>query len=159
MGTKIYLKYNDIKGAVTEAGHKDWVELDSFNLRASRSVSQDTGTSRRSVSSPSISAISISKKMSMCSPQIFQESLSGIPATKCIIHFVNDTGNVFNEYDLTGAVISAYETSATGNGEEPSEHMQIHFTAIKKTHTHTTPEGKSGSPFSVGYDLQLAKKI
>lgn len=159
MGTKIYLKYNEIKGSVTEAGHKDWVELDSFNLRASRSVSQDTGTSRRSVSTPSISAISISKRMSLCSAPIFQESLSGTPATKCIIHFVSDTGKVFNEYDLTGAVISSYETSAVENGSEPVEHLQIHFTAIRKTHTHTTPEGKSGSPFSVGYDLLLAKKI
>ena len=39
----IYIKYGDIKGDVTAEGHKDWIEVNSFQWGVGRGISSPTG--------------------------------------------------------------------------------------------------------------------
>ena len=55
----LYMKYGDIKGAVTTDGFKDWIELNSFQWGASRNIGTAArGATTREHSEPNLSEAS-----------------------------------------------------------------------------------------------------
>jgi hypothetical protein len=58
----IYIKYGSFSGAVANTGESDWIEIDSFQFGAARSVSSPTGgSSGKESSTPSVGEIVVTK--------------------------------------------------------------------------------------------------
>jgi type VI secretion system secreted protein Hcp len=156
----LYMKYGDVKGAVTTDGFKDWIELNSFQWGASRHIGTAArGATTREHSEPSISEVTVTKLSDVASPKLFLDSVAGKLDSKVTIKFTTTTkGKVetFLTYELENTGLSHYSLSS--GGEAPMESLALNFTKITETFTGHDP-GISGSPETVGYDLSQMKTV
>jgi type VI secretion system secreted protein Hcp len=155
----IYMNYNSlaIKGDVTEDGHKDWIELHSFQWGVGRGISSPTGGSAdRESSAPSVSEITCSKSSDVSSTLLVNEALQGEGQTVIIDFCKTDKGKleVYMTYTLTNTMISGYSISS--GGDRPSESLSLNFTKVEFKLTGQGAGGDTGSPSSVTYDLATA---
>jgi type VI secretion system secreted protein Hcp len=156
----LYMKYGSIKGPVTTDGFKDWIELNSFQWGASRSIGTAArGSTTREHSEPSLSEITVTKLTDVASPKLFLDAVAGKLDNKVTIKFTTTTkGKVetFLTYDLENTGLSHYSMSS--GGQDPMESLSLNYTKISETFTGHDP-GISGSPETVGYDLTQMKTV
>lgn len=156
----IYMQMDKIKGNVTADGHKEWIELDSFQFGVGRAIATSVGKGKdREASAPSISEISVTKSMDESSPFLFQEATVGL-AKKVTIHFVTTGASkveTYLEYILENCMVSGYSVSS--GGDRPSESVSLSFTKITLNYMVFDESGKQSSKFPAGYDLELGKKV
>lgn len=154
----IYMKYGSIKGPVTTAGYKDWIELNSFQWGCGRGIGTAArGSTSRESSEPSLSEVVVTKPTDVSSPKLFLDSVAGEMNNDVTISFTTTTKNEIKEflkYQLTNTGISGYSLSS--GGDMPSESLSLNFTKISKTFTGMDP-ATAGSPETVGYDLTQMK--
>ena len=155
MGIKIYMQFGDIKGDVTEINHKGWVELNSSSYASERSVKQETGSSNRSVSKPSVLSLELTKQMNLSTQGVFKEAHYGTGTDVCIIDFTDDKG-IFMRYNLHKAILSDYHVVAISGSDRPHETFKLSFTVID---TRYTPTDGTGSPSSAGYDISKGTNL
>jgi type VI secretion system secreted protein Hcp len=148
------MKYGTFKGNVTEAGHKDWIELGSFQWGVGRGISSPTGSSTtREGSNPSISEIVVTKHQDGSSTYLFTDAVAGKMNTDVTIEFTaTAAGKVatYLKYQLTDTGLSGYSVSS--GGDRPSESLSLNFTKIIWTFTPTAAD-LTGTPNTVGYNL------
>jgi len=158
----IYMNYDSlaIKGDVTEDGHKDWVEVGSFQWGVGRGITSPTGASQnRESSAPSVSEITLSKPTDKASSKLLTEALQGEGKTVIIDFCKTEKGKlvVYMTYTLTNTMISGYSLSS--GGDLPSESLSLNFTKVQYSMTPQKPDGTPGEPDRVTYDLALAKVV
>jgi type VI secretion system secreted protein Hcp len=150
----LYLKYGAFEGSATEQGHTKWIELDSFHWGVARGIGTAArGSTSREHSEPSISEITVTKRMDKASPKLFLDAVAGKLDSKVSIHFTTtNKGKVetFLKFELENTGISGYSVSS--GGDMPVESLSLNFNKIAKTFTGFDP-GISGSPETVGFDL------
>ena len=158
----IYMNYDSlaIKGDVTAEGHKDWVELNSFQWGVGRGISSPTGAAAdRESSAPSVSEITCTKDQDKGSIKLLNEALQGEGKTVIIDFVKTDKGKLENflTFTLTNTMISGYSLSS--GGERPSESFSLNFTKVEMKVTPLGAAGETESPETVTYDLATAKVI
>ncbi len=158
----IYMNYDSlaIKGDVTAEGHKDWVELNSFQWGVGRGISSPTGAAAdRESSAPSVSEITCTKDQDKGSIKLLNEALQGEGKTVIIDFVKTDKGKLENflTFTLTNTMISGYSLSS--GGERPSESLSLNFTKVEMKVTPLGAAGETESPETVTYDLATAKVI
>jgi type VI secretion system secreted protein Hcp len=154
----IYMKFGSIDGDVTTSGFTKWIELESLSFGVGRGVGSATGgSSNREASAPSISEVSITKKMDVASAQLFQDATLGTLDTKVELKLTTTTKNqteVFLAYELTNCGCSSYSVSS--GGAMPQESLSLNFTKIMMTFSGMDAATKA-SPKSATYDLETVK--
>jgi len=158
----IYMNYDNlaIKGDVTEEGHKDWIELNSFQWGLGRGISSPVGGSAdRESSAPSISEITVTKAADTSTIKLINEALQGEGKTVLIDFTKTDKGKleVYMTYTLSECMISGYSTSS--GGDRPSESLSLNFTKVESKNTPNKGVGEQASPETVTYDLTTAKVV
>jgi type VI secretion system secreted protein Hcp len=156
----IYMNYDGVKGDVLEEGHKDWVELSSFQWGVGRGISSPTGRDAdRESSAPSVSEITVTKAQDKSSSQLLNESLQGEGKTVKIdfCRTNKDKMDVYITFELTNTMISGF--SASSGGDRPTESLSLNFTKIAATYTPSDPTNAGASPETVTYDLATAKVV
>ena len=158
----ILMTYGDVKGDATDGAHKNWIHLSSCNFGVMRNVTQESGSPKRNVGTPSLSSIKVTKKMDSATPGAFLESLTG-SGQNATIHFCQgaDGSNlqVFMEYKLENALISNYSVNAEHGENVVTESLTISFTTMKTVYTPYDTTGKKGTPMASGYNITEAKRI
>ncbi len=150
----------DLSGNVTESGHKNWIEVDSFSFGCGRGVeSHSPGhTSNREASTVSISEISVSKEMDETSPKLFILACIGTGKTvKIEFCRTGATPQVFASYVLSNVLVSSYSVNGDGSGASPRESLSLNFDNIEYTYTPYKDDGSVGTPIGVKYNLAEAK--
>src|SRR5947199_9403573 len=111
----IYVQYAAVKGDVTEATHKGWIEVNSFQWGVGRGISSPTGgSSDRESSAPSVSEIVVTKPTDISTVKLLDESLEGEGVDVTIDFCKTDKGklNVYLAYTLNNTMISGYSSSS-----------------------------------------------
>ncbi|MFO1052651.1 MAG: type VI secretion system tube protein Hcp [Planctomycetota bacterium] len=151
----IYMQYPNIPGAVTEEGHKGWIEINSFQWGVGRGISTPVGRAEnREASMPSVSEVTVTKAFDeKSSTKLLEAALTGEGVTVVIDFMKTEKGKaeMFAKYTLTNTMISGYSVSS--GGDRPSESLSLNFTAIEFTGAPHGQEGKGGAPERVKYDL------
>jgi type VI secretion system secreted protein Hcp len=148
------MDFDGVKGDVTTADYKGWIELNSFQFGVSRAVSSGAGGATRESSAPSISEIVVSKYLDASSPKLYQDSLAGAFDTKVTIKMTSTTKNkveTFLTYELTDCGVSSYSQSS--GGDAPVESLSLNFTKIMMTPTPLDKSGQVKKGDVVTYDL------
>jgi type VI secretion system secreted protein Hcp len=152
------LKYGPIKGSVTTQNLMDWIELESFQWGVGRHIGTAArGSTSREHEEPTISEVTVTKRMDVASPKLFLDAVAGKLDTEATIKFTTThKGSVttFLTYKMEHTGISQY--SAHSSGDMPMESLTLNFSKVTMTFTGMDP-GVSGSPESVGYDLTIMK--
>jgi type VI secretion system secreted protein Hcp len=158
----IYMKYQDIDGAVTAAGHEKWIELDSCQLGTNRHVTNATGRgTNREASAPSVSEIVVTKGQDDSSTSLFKSSLWG-EGKKVKIDFCKtdkDKVEVFLQLELENTLISSFSVSGHGGdgNVRPMESMSLNCTKITFVTTKMDDANKTAKPDRAMWDLAQAK--
>jgi type VI secretion system secreted protein Hcp len=154
----IYMQYGDIKGDVTAEGHKEWVEVGSFQWGVGRGISSPVGGSKdRESSAPSVSEITVTKTQDIASPKLLEAACVG-EGVKVKLDFTKtDKGKLetYIEVTLEECMISGFSMSS--GGDRPIETLSLNFTKIEYRFTPMGTDGKPGSPETFKYDLGEAK--
>ncbi len=157
----IYLKYGSIQGDVTESGHTNWIQLNSFQWGVGRGVSAPTGsTEDRESSAPSISEVTVTKDFDKASIKLLTEAYQGTgsgDAETVQIDFTRTTKGKLDIYltvTLSNVIISGYSTSS--GGDRPSESLSFNFVKIMTKFTPMNADGSPGNASSITYDLGKA---
>jgi type VI secretion system secreted protein Hcp len=159
----IYMLFGStIKGSVTAADHKEWIQLDSFQFGAGRAIQQATGKGQnRETGRPSISEITVTKTADASSPKLAQELLKASNAAEVKIDFVrtgnNDTPDTWLKFTLTDTLISGYSLSSGGDGAQES--LSLSFAKFEYAYTGMKVDGKPDTPFNFTYDIGQAKTV
>lgn len=156
----IYVKYAAINGDVTEAGHTQWIEVNSFQWGVGRGISSPTGGSAdRESSAPSVSEIVVTKPTDIATVNLLNEALQGDGQDVTIDFAKTDKGNlsVYLSFTLNNTMISGYSLSS--GGDRPQESLSFNFTKIMMTDVGLGAKNDEGQPATVGYDLALANVL
>ena len=153
----IYIQYGKIKGNVTEQGHKEWVEANSFQWGVGRGIGSPVGKSaNRESSAPSVSEVVFTKAMDKSSFAWLQEALTG-KGVDCTIDFCSVDAKelrTYTQYKLTNCMISGYSVSS--GGDRPSESLSINFTKVEYVFKEYGQDNAVTDSPRVSYDLASA---
>jgi type VI secretion system secreted protein Hcp len=166
----VYMKIQGIDGSVTAKGLEKYIELESCNFGIRRQMNTKPGSvTNREGTKPSVSEITITKRIDNTSPQLFKEAAVGAAIPSVEIKFVN-TGADLSEYHnitLSDVMISAYDFSHSPIAEseggvlpeepKPLEKIAFNFRKIETRYTPYDKNNKAGSPSATGYDLETAQ--
>ena len=146
----ILIKFaTEIKGQANVDGHIGWINVDSMQWGVGRGIaSQQAGSAKREVSSPSVSELTFSRSSDMASPELFYQACGGVSLGKCTIHLLQVIENkpqVYLIIELEDALVSSYSISS--GGDLPADSFSINFTKI--SYQYDTFDGKkitTGTP-------------
>ncbi|WP_066960598.1 type VI secretion system tube protein Hcp [Microbulbifer sp. Q7] len=160
----IYMNFNSKApaGNVTAKGYEDWIEVDSFNFGVGRGISMEAGAvANREASRPSLSEVTVTKRIDAASGGLFKASVTGDEGVKVEIHVVQTGANSvekFAVYNLEDVIISSYSISASAGGA-PQEAISLSFSKIEADLNHADKTNKNPKNMRVGYDLSTAAPL
>jgi type VI secretion system secreted protein Hcp len=158
-GDPIFMQFEGIDGAVSVKGFAKDIELLSFSFGVSRGVSSPTaGAINREASAPTISEITVTKKLDKTSPKLLQQALDGTGKTVTIF-FVNiedGKATTYAKYVLSNVLVSAYSVSS--GSDHPTESISLNFTKVEFTSFIKTSAG-SITPVEAGWDLTAQRSV
>lgn len=175
MAIFLQLKGKDIKGQVTNKQHKDWIEVDTFLLGASRQIDTPVGnTNNRDASRVHFDNLTLTKKVDSATAKLFAQMFTGDSLQQAIIHVckTNDALQPYLEITLDNVLLSHFELSSNNEAENrnaannvqinhsvPTETIRLDFSKIEFRHIPSGADNKNGSPYSTGYDLATATQL
>jgi type VI secretion system secreted protein Hcp len=148
------MSYPGLKGDATETGYQGWITLDSVAFGANRSVASSVGsTTGREASVPSISAITVAKKLDAASAGLFRASVTLSKGVSVIIAFTKTgaQGEAYLKYQLDDVLIAGYKINTSGG--RPTEQIAISCARFQMTVTATDSSNNPLAPMTTGYDL------
>jgi type VI secretion system secreted protein Hcp len=157
----IYMQINDILGDVSAQGHEQWILLLGLEFSTKRSLIAEPGRiSDREATRPSITELSVHKKMDKSSPLLFSESCIGKAKAEIKIHICQTGSSLtpYMQYQLANAIICGYEVNATYD-QYPNEIIRFSFDKIEMRYTPFDEKHQALSPIPAGYDLKKAVAI
>ena len=155
----LFMQVEGVKGDVQEAGHKDWIQLYSFNWGLGRGIGSPKGSDKdRESTAPSVSEISVTKVNDNASTGLMRLALWG-KGKKVEIHFTR-TGDDKKEdeylkYELENVLFSGYSVSS--GGDRPTESLSLNFTKITFHNLDSKAKNEAGEPDRMSYDLATGK--
>jgi type VI secretion system secreted protein Hcp len=148
----LFMQYPGLNGDSTEKGYEGWVTLSSVNFGASRSVDVAVGSAKsREAKSPTISAVTVTKKLDASSAGLFRASVSLAQGVNVTIAFTKTGGETYLKYSLSNVLISGYHISTAG--DFPVETVSISCAVFQMTVTTTDANNQPIAPMTTGYDL------
>ena len=155
--TIIYMQFGNMKGDVRETKHLNWIKLHSFKYGSERHISQESGSSRRNIGTPSLSKIMVTKIMDSSTANLYTDCASG-NGSKCVIHFLSDNFEILTEHVLENAALYHYSMLDSTELMDPMEIIGIAFTRIESSYN-IMNNGKIVSSRSAGYDIIQGKTL
>lgn len=159
----IFVNYEGIKGESSDAGHKQWMDVEEISWGVGRNITSSTSTQGdRESSNAVISDLSITRFMDSATPKIFIESCCGT-GKEVVIHLTKTgTGSgtdVYMEYTLKNALISNYSVEAETQGtSRPKETLTISFVDVEVKYTPYDEDGNAEAAIAVGFDTATNTK-
>jgi type VI secretion system secreted protein Hcp len=158
MRAKFILKLEGIKGESAIDGHKDEIELQSFQWGAS-----NVGSSGRStgggMGKAHVNDLNITKELDKASTDILLALLSHKHVSKATIYCYKSGEKPLNHYkiDMDDVVFSSYSISGGGDGAL-FENVGLNFSKFKVEYFTQDKAGKKGSGGNMGWDIAADKK-
>lgn len=158
MAFDAFIKIKDIDGESTDEKHQGWIEVVSYTHGLSQSASS-TASSAGGASSEraNFSDFSFIKQLDIASPALALACADGTHIDEIIIELCRaGTEKVkFMEYKLTNCLISGVSTSGNGNGDLPTETVNIAYGKINWAYVKQDRQGgKAAGNMAAGWDLQ-----
>lgn len=158
----LYMKFDSIDGNVSAPGFEKWIEISSFGFGVGRSV-VDVAPGRqvnRESSSPSFSAVTVSKTVDVATTALFRQVTGGTPkSVKIVLTRTPDEISPYMEYVLRNVLVSGYSVEAMSGVASPVEKLALNFSALEMRYIPYDKDHHPGSPQVAGYDLASGKTM
>ena len=163
----IYMKIEDIEGGATAKGFEKCIPVQSVHLNANRSVSSRVGGMyERTVGSPNLGQLVLTKEVDQASPYLFVESCTGKAKDTVVIDFCRtDSGQAsYKQYILSDVLIANYDANSSGSLGSDSgdintiETIVLNYSKLEISFTARDGDNKELAPIRAGYDLKTGQK-
>jgi len=156
-----YLSIKGIKGESTDAVHKQWIEVLSFDW----GVSQAAGTGGSGAKERAdFTDLSISKVVDCGSPQIYSYCARGSRLSEVKLEVCTAAGDKENYFTiiLREAVVASVQVSdavETSGTTRPVEQVGFRYAKIQWEYTALSHPGARGGTMKAGWDLGSNKSL
>jgi type VI secretion system secreted protein Hcp len=161
MASDSYMQIDGVKGDATDAGHKDWIEIQSFNHvitqpASATAASSGGGTYARAEHGD----YEVVKQIDLSSPTLNQMCASGKHIKSVIINLMRASGDasvLYLKVELKECIISKVLTNGN-SGAAPTETVAFNYGTILWTYTaQKRADGSKGGNVAAGYDVTQNK--
>ncbi len=145
-----YMKADPIKGQITDAGHKEWIEVSSMSAPIYRSIPAGAKDTQRTQGDTTLGDIVVSRNLDKSSVKLEEACANGTFFKEVEIHFCTQVSNkqeTYLSYLLKNVIISSYSIHANEKGDpNASEQLTLAYTEVEWTYNLVNPEsGKKES--------------
>lgn len=165
MAFDAFLKIDGVEGESTDAGHKNWIEILSFNHGMSQPASSSASTAGGATAGRvNMQDFSIVKFVDKATAKLAEACCTGkhVPNIKIEVCRAGGDKLKYMEYKLSDAIVSAVRQGGSSSGSEdiPVEEVSFNFGKIEWTYTQQKrSDGSGGGNVSAGWDLKQNKKV
>jgi len=162
---EMFLEIDGIKGDSEDDGHKEWIEVDSYQHNVHQPLggagsAQGHHTGGRVVHED----FTVTKKLDSSSPILAIQCCEGKPIPKAKIEICRAMGDktTFMEYDFTDLIVASVSPSGVSGGEEegfPMEEVTFRYSSIKWSYTPTDTKGGKKAAIVHGWSTRQNKKL
>lgn len=128
----MYIKFDGVDGESTEAGHKDWILIESFTWGLENSAGGGAGGGG-GAGKASFSDLSIVCGASKASPQLALRCATGQHIKEAALHVtrrVRGREETYYKYELKNVIISSFQAASDGTSST-SDSFSFNFEKIK----------------------------
>jgi type VI secretion system secreted protein Hcp len=163
MASDTFLQIDGIKGESTDADHKDWIEVLSFNWGVSQMASGTASSSGGgSAQRADFQDLSIVKELDSASPLLNKACWGGQHIDKVVLQLNRAAGEKrqkYMEYTMENVIISSVSIGGGGGGI-PTESVTFNYGKIKTVYTKQARKGGGGAgEVPAGWDLETNKQM
>lgn len=154
MAFDAYVKFDGIEGETTDAQHKDWIEITSYNFGVSQK-SSDTASSAggASVGRANIREFYFTKACDKAKPKLFSACCKGEHINNVTISINRAGGEKLKYLEITLEEVLISDFISQGSEGEPSEHIELSYGRIKITYIQQKrADGTGGGNIAGGWD-------
>ena len=156
-----YIKFDGIEGEAKSDGHKDWIEIMSFNQGIHQPKAGASGATRRR-SSVEFSDLVVVKELDKSSPKLAEVVSTGqvIPFAVLDVTVSTDRGEVtYYRYELKNVQVTSYEVSMDNPDYLPMDSFSLNFEEIKVTYTGLEFGSKDKTEPNVEYSWKVEEGV
>ncbi|MCZ2135188.1 MAG: type VI secretion system tube protein Hcp [Burkholderiales bacterium] len=157
MATQFYLQLDGVKGDSQDAGHKDWMDVDNWNIGAHHPSGIKAGGGG-STGKTSFTDLNFTTHLCPASVDMFLFCSNGKTISKGKLECIRETGDSKLKYlvlEMENIIVSNYHTSTAG--EHPSADYSLNFAKLTVKYTPQTKDGGKGGEISHYWDVNENK--
>ncbi|MCB1097608.1 MAG: type VI secretion system tube protein Hcp [Verrucomicrobiae bacterium] len=153
-GSKIFLKIGDIKGEVTDADHKDWINATSWSWSGSRSIPEGAKDQQRTGGKTTLNDMTIHVEMGKALAKLLESTLNGTFYPEVELHVGTVIKNKMVPYftlKLKNVVLTEVSVGSDSTDSAPTHEIDLNFTALEGAFITVDPETgdkKGNVPFA-----------
>jgi type VI secretion system secreted protein Hcp len=163
MAFDAFIKIDGIPGESTDAKHKDWIEVVSYNHKieqpASSTASSVGGATAERVNHGTFNIV---HQLDKATPKLLEACCTGKHIKEVVFELCRAGGDKikYMEIKLEQVLISRVEEVGASEGGFPTETIALSYGKIKWTYTQQKrADGSAGGNVSAGWDLTTNKTI
>lgn len=163
-GTSFFVKIDGIKGESPVQGHKDEVDVFSFNLGVTQTGTTDFGGGAGSGKSQFLPVV-IYKNVDVASPALFLACATGKHIKTVELKAVRNIGEAgpleYLTVTLTDVIVSSFNDQSADGNTSPTilETVSLKYAKIEISYRKQNPDGSLAPPVKSGFDLKSNKPL
>lgn len=156
-----YMQITNIKGDSTDDGHKDWIELLSFNHKVTQGAGgSGSGQGAHTGGRADHDDFEITHVQDVSSPALLEHCCSGKAIDEVVIELCRAGGDkvVFTKYTMKKVIVACVAPTGDHDAELlPQERVCFRYASIHIDYTATDKMGKAGATFAGGWSTEENK--
>ncbi len=163
MASDTFLQVDGIKGESTDKGHKEWIEILSYNWGVSQMASATASSSGGgSTQRADFQDLSVVKELDASTPLLSQACWSGKHIDKVVLELnraAGDDRTKYMLYEMENVIISSVSVGGGGGGI-PTESLTFNYGKLKTTYIKQARKGGGGAgEVPAGWNLEENTKL
>ena|SRR5581483_150489 len=161
MAFDAFLKIDGVNGESKDSVHQNEIDVMSYTWGGSQPTGSTYGGGG-GVGKFNAQDLTITKRMDIASPNLFQNCASGKPFDSAVLTIRKAGGGSpveYLKYTMTNVIVTSFQNSGMAGGTEdvPTEHVSLSFSAITVDYTQQDETGTASGNASAGWDLKANK--
>lgn len=163
MAFDAFLKIDSIPGESSDDKHKDWIEVESFDIASIQPVSAVVSTAGGATAGRvEHKDFIVTKLIDKATPKIFEACNTGKHIKEVVLELCRSGGDKqkYLEVKMEQVLVSKFHPAAWKGSEFPSEEVHLNYGKIKITYIQQKrADGVAAGNIASGWDLTANKLI
>jgi type VI secretion system secreted protein Hcp len=142
----MFLKIEGVDGESTNAGHKDWIDIQSWSWGVSPPSTSGVGSGL--ATGRLVGHVTVVKRIDKATPLLFKRCSDGTVLALATVELARPGGPTYLKYELKEVLVSSIAHGDVDGDGVPEETITLDFTATKLTYTQLDASGRAAGQTS-----------
>jgi type VI secretion system secreted protein Hcp len=159
MAQDIFLKIAGIDGESQDSGHKNEIDISSWNWQVLQESNMHQGSGGGS-GKATVRDLNVVHNVDRSSPNLMKYCLTGkhIAEAKLTVRKAGGSPLEYLKITMTDVVITNVQPAGASTDEVIREQVSLSFAKVKQEYTVQNQQGGSGGAVTAGFDIKLNKE-